>query len=316
MRMPKGFPPLTPRFQFPHALIRNPFGHAPRASRRTLGVAAAGAAALASVGVGLSAATAPANAAVSTPVVLSQPAGPPMIVVPAGPAPSLQLPAQANPAFHPSRPAAHVRLTSTERPRGHGATRQAPAAHSPTAHSASGHGATQQARAAHRAPAARTATRHAWTVHPAQLRPYLIYDSVTPSAIPAHHEIATYATGGYAVAPSQVAGRKVLWIDTNGSDPGAAALDVEPGDATPSMAATWAWHKLHADPHGLAIIYTMQSEWPAAQAAVGSLPANMRSHVRWWIADPTGYPHIVPGSNATQWYWGTNYDITTAKPNF
>ncbi len=268
------------------------------------------------MGVGLSAAAAPANAAVSTAAVLSQPAAPPMIVVPAGGAPSLQLPAQAVPLSHPSSPAAHVRLTSTERPRGHAATQHAPAAHSATAHPATGRRATQQASAGHQAPAARAATQHARAVHSAPARPYLIYDSVTPSAIPAHHEIATYATGGYAVAPSQVAGRHVLWIDTNGSDPGAAALDVEPGDATPSMAATWAWHKLHADPHGLAIIYTMQSEWPAAQAAVGSLPANMRSHVRWWIADPTGYPHIVPGSNATQWYWGTNYDISIAKPNF
>jgi hypothetical protein len=291
-------------------------------------------AALASLGVGLSATTAPADAAVSTAGVLSQAAGPPMIVVPAGPAPSLQLPARAVPTFHPTRPA-HVRLASTERPREHAARRPAPAAHAATGHatahqsSAGHHRAAHQAGAAHRARAAHAGTRHAWTGHAAghsaaarhpapsrPARPYLIYDSVTPSAIPAHHEIATYATGGYAVAPSQVAGRKVLWIDTNGSDPRASALDVEPGDATPSMAATWAWRKLHSDPHGIAIIYTMQSEWRAAQAAVGHLPARMRSHVRWWIADPTGYPHIVPGANATQWYWGSNFDITTAKPNF
>ena len=42
----------------------------------------------------------------------------------------------------------------------------------------------------------------------------------------------------------------------------------------------------------------------------------MQSHVRWWIADPTGVDHIVPGASATQWYWGHNYDITTAKPGF
>jgi hypothetical protein len=149
---------------------------------------------------------------------------------------------------------------------------------------------------------------------PAQ--PYQFYDSVTPSAIPAGQEIATYADGPFAVSPSQVAGQKVLWIDTNGSDPSANALDVEPGDATPSQAATWTQQKLTADPHAVAIIYTMQSDWPATQSAVASLPTWMQSHVRWWIADPTGTPHMVPGANATQWYWGQNYDISTANPGF
>ena len=129
--------------------------------------------------------------------------------------------------------------------------------------------------------------------------------------------IATYATGPYAASPGAVAGRKaVLWIDTHGTDPQAAALDVEPGDATPSMAANWAWQRLQAHPREHAIIYTMRSEWAAAQASIGTLPRWMQHHVRWWIADPTGYPHVVPGSNATQWYWGTHYDITTATPGF
>jgi hypothetical protein len=170
-------------------------------------------------------------------------------------------------------------------------------------------------------PAARhtvTAARAAAAGHAARARakPYLIYDSVTPANIPAHHEIATYADGGYAVPASQVAGKHVLWIDTNGSDPRAAALDVEPGDATPAGAAAWAKAKLTAHPRGTAIIYTMRSDWAAAQAAVDTLPGHMRDQVRWWIADPTGTPHIVPGAQATQWYWGPNYDITTATPGF
>jgi hypothetical protein len=151
----------------------------------------------------------------------------------------------------------------------------------------------------------------------APARPYEIYDSVTPSAIPAGHEIATYADGPFAVSPSAVAGKQVLWIDTNGSDPHASALDVEPGDVTPTQAGTWAAQKLQANPQGQAIIYTMQSEWPAAQAAVQSaVPAGEQSHVRWWIADPTGVPHMVPGASATQWYWGSSYDISTANPGF
>ncbi|HTZ92173.1 MAG TPA: hypothetical protein VMB74_07255 [Streptosporangiaceae bacterium] len=145
-------------------------------------------------------------------------------------------------------------------------------------------------------------------------RPYEFYDSVTPSAIPPGKIVATYASGPFAVSQAQVAGRpQVLWIDTNGSDPKADVLDVEPGDATPSMAASWAYAKLHAEPNSLACIYTMLSEWPATQAAIATLPASMQSHIRWWIADPNGIPHIVPGANATQWYWGSSYDISSAN---
>ena len=107
-----------------------------------------------------------------------------------------------------------------------------------------------------------------------------------------------------------------MWIDVYGTDYEASALDVEPSDATPTDAANWAWHRLTAHPNALAHIYTSLSEWPAVQAAVATLPAWMRAHIRWWIADPTGSPHVVPGSDATQWYWGQTYDITTATPRF
>jgi hypothetical protein len=149
-------------------------------------------------------------------------------------------------------------------------------------------------------------------------QPYQIYDSVTPSAIPASSQaVAVYANGNYAASPSQVGHRGlVLWIDTNGSDPNADVLDVEPGDATPAQAATWVAQKLDASPNSVAIVYTMMSEWPAVQADINALPWWMPSHTRYWIADPTGVPHVVPGSQATQWYWGQNYDISTALPNF
>lgn len=150
---------------------------------------------------------------------------------------------------------------------------------------------------------------------PAPAQPYQVYDSVTPSQIPAGQPVATYADGGYAVNPANVAARShVTWIDTNGSDPKAAALDVEPGDATPQMAAQWAWQKLHNAAGQVAVIYTYRAEWPATQAAIATLPQAMQHQVRWWIADPTGVPHVVPGAQATQWYWGHNYDISTALP--
>ena len=170
-------------------------------------------------------------------------------------------------------------------------------------------------------PAAKTAAkvtpaRHA-RHHTAPARPYQMYDSVTPSAIPGGKAVATYADGPYAASPAALHGHHVTWIDTNGTDPkGATVLDVEPGDATPAGAATWAAQRLDTHPHSTAVIYTMRSEWAAAQTSIAGLPHWQQHHVRWWIADPTGTPHIVPGSDATQWYWGTHYDISTVNPRF
>jgi len=149
-------------------------------------------------------------------------------------------------------------------------------------------------------------------------QPYTIYDSVTPSALPSSSQaVAVYADGNYAASPTQVGKRGlVLWIDTNASDTHADVLDVEPGDATPSQAATWVQQKLNATPNSTAIVYTMKSDWGAVQSAVNALPWWMPSHTRYWIADPTGVPHLVPGSQATQWYWGQNYDMSMAAPNF
>jgi hypothetical protein len=147
-------------------------------------------------------------------------------------------------------------------------------------------------------------------------QPLQFYDSVTPSAIPAGNVIATYSTGRYAVSAAAVASRPTIWIDTQGTDPGASVLDIEPGDATPAMAATWVAAKLTSDPTARARLYTMLSEWPAVQAAIATLPSWMQARVRYWIADPTGVQHMVPGANATQWYWGASYDISTADPGF
>jgi len=185
------------------------------------------------------------------------------------------------------------------------------AGHGPAAHGSAGTQAAGKAVVTHSpAPAHHKAPRRVG-------RPYVFYDSVTPTAIPAHRAVATYATGNYAASPADVAGRRtVLWIDTTGTDYKASALDIEPGDATPPVAANWARQRLSAYPHAVARLYTMQSEWPAVKAAVAALPAWMHSHIRYWIADPTGVPHMVPGSQATQWYWGSSYDISTAAPNF
>lgn len=152
----------------------------------------------------------------------------------------------------------------------------------------------------------------------APAQPYTIYDAVRPDAIPSgQQQVAVYGNGNYQASWSAVHGRsRVLWIDTNGSNPGCDVLDVEPGDATPSGAAVWVRQRLTRWPNHLAVVYTMRSEWNQVKAAIASLPGPMQSRVRYWIADPTGVPHIVPGSNATQWYWGSNFDKTMALPGF
>ena len=232
-------------------------------------------------------------------------------------------------ALTSSAPAAHVADHHSASVKSAAAAKSAPAktatANSTPAKSAAPAPAAVAAKPAAPAPAAPAAARPAPAAPAAvpapvaqpapQPQPYQVYDSVTPSAIPAGAAVATYADGGYAASPAAVAGRShVTWIDTSGSDPRAAALDVEPGDATPATAASWTWQKLHAAAGSIAVIYTMRSEWPATQAAIATLPAAMQHQVRWWIADPTGVNHVVPGASATQWYWGSSYDISTALP--
>jgi hypothetical protein len=158
----------------------------------------------------------------------------------------------------------------------------------------------------------RTARDHASTSS-GPVKPYLIYDSVLPGALPADHVVAVYATGPYAVPASAVRGRKqVLWLDVRGTDPAASVLDIEPGCASPAVAPSWTSDRLSTYPGSLAVLYTSLAEWPLVQAEVAGLPAWMRARIRWWIANPTGYPHLVPGSDATQWYWGSSVDISTA----
>lgn len=149
-------------------------------------------------------------------------------------------------------------------------------------------------------------------------KPYDIYDSVTPTDIPSSQgNVATYANGPFQASWSDVHGRSnVLWIDTRGDNPGANVLDVEPGDATPTEAADWVKARLAAQPGSAAIVYTFRAEWGAVKDAIGTLPSNLQSKVKYWIADPTGVPHVVAGSSATQWYWGSHYDISTADPGF
>jgi hypothetical protein len=219
---------------------------------------------------------------------------------PAGPASqppaTIRPPATAGPgAAQASAPAVQTTAAagSTPAPAASGASAASPAAHA-RAEAATRRAARKRAR-----------------------EPFLIYDSAIPDAIPAGRIIATYADGPHPAAVEATAGAaRVYWIDIEGTDTAAQAIDVEPGCASPLAAANWARAKLAADPSAKAIIYTMISEWPTVRADVATLPVWMQKRVRWWIADPTGQPHVVAGAQATQWYWGPKYDISTALASF
>jgi hypothetical protein len=199
--------------------------------------------------------------------------------------------------------------------------------HSPTVPSASAASAQASSRSTTKpapkpAPKSATGGSGGTTTHaaatPTQVtssQPVLFYDSVEPGVLPAGQAAAVYADGPFGTSIAAVAGHgNVLWIDVNGSDPNANVLDVEPGDATPAGAAAWVSSKLTASPSSQAIVYTFIAEWPSVIAAINTLPASMQSHVKYWIADPTGVPHILPGAAATQWAWGPQYDSDLAQP--
>jgi len=209
--------------------------------------------------------------------------------------------------------AQHAAVAAKQEPAKQQAVKQQPAKQQPAKQAAKQQPAKPVAKAAAAKPKAVAKPKAA----AAPAKPYTLYDSVTPSSIPAGEAAAVYANGNYAASASQANGHgRVLWIDVNGSNPSANVLDVEPGDATPAGAAVWVQQRLSSHPKEVAIVYTMRSQWQAVKDNVAHLPGWMQSKVRYWIADPTGVPHVVPGSSATQWYWGAHYDITTANPEF
>lgn len=53
--------------------------------------------------------------------------------------------------------------------------------------------------------------------------------------------------------------------------------------------------------NSVAIVYTRMSDWQAVKDDMGALRGRMQSSVRYWTADPTGVPHVVPRFSATQW---------------
>ena len=150
-----------------------------------------------------------------------------------------------------------------------------------------------------------------------------IYDSIFVGDLPKKSYVAVYGNGLYKADMAAVRKRKplgVLLIDVIGNSPEFNMLDIETFDATPQDAPPWV--RKHVDhfgidnPHVHARLYCNLSTWPLAKAQTNQLPWEYRRHIRWHIANPTGRPHLVPGSTATQWYWGRGYDRSLAHREY
>jgi hypothetical protein len=129
-----------------------------------------------------------------------------------------------------------------------------------------------------------------------------MFDSTTPAAIPAGSLVAGYVDGAYAWKPREWARFPLndqLAITVVGQA-GARIADVETGDLGPGSGALWAKRELIAGRRPT--LYSNLSTWEAVVWALKSLGADP-SMVDWWAADPTGSPHLVPGSVATQYAW-------------
>jgi hypothetical protein len=145
----------------------------------------------------------------------------------------------------------------------------------------------------------------------------VMQDSTTPDSIPADAQaIAGYVNGAKSEWPANAWGRfttkYVRHIDVLAAGVG-DVLDVETGDATPGEARGWL-EEYWANP---------RSEWWPALYCNKSTWAEMGEQVKGvnfvlWLADPTSIPHIIPGSQATQYAWdGTNnIDYSVTEPAF
>jgi hypothetical protein len=141
----------------------------------------------------------------------------------------------------------------------------------------------------------------------------IMYDSVTPSAIPTNAAlVAGYVDGRYAWSGAEWArfphSVKVR-IATRASTNDGHVLDVEQGDATPTQATRWVVMRRAAgvDPS----VYCNASTWPSVRAAFESAGV---APPHYWIAHYDGLTAIPSGAVAKQYNdpprSGGNYDIS------
>ena len=95
----------------------------------------------------------------------------------------------------------------------------------------------------------------------------------------------------------------VFTITTTGGS-AAKIIDCETGDVEiPGLASA-------LSVSGADWIYIDKYQWQRYFSTLQELRTNKGVVPKWWIADWTNVPHLVPGSDATQWTSETNYDVS------
>ena len=138
-----------------------------------------------------------------------------------------------------------------------------------------------------------------------------IFDAVDVSAIPINADIILAYIDGqwptYEAVKTRFPNARILTITTIGDKP-ADICDVERYDATPEIGAAGVRQGLYPT------LYSDTSTKPTLDSLLNGFPWQ------WYAADPTGVPHIVPGSVATQYGWpaqtGGDYDISLSEPDY
>ena len=147
-----------------------------------------------------------------------------------------------------------------------------------------------------------------------------MYDSTNCNAIPVDAvAVAGYVDGAVYTWPEACWSRwnpqttRLIKISVWGPWHAGNCLDIETGDATPEQAGPWAYNRIQ---NGVIhpICYCSVSNFSKVIASL--VKAEVRSQSQLWVADPTGVPHIYPGSDATQYGWNAGYDLSLCQPWF
>lgn len=140
-----------------------------------------------------------------------------------------------------------------------------------------------------------------------------MYDSTRPNLIPSSAAIVcVYINGRYAVdiaaVQKQFPHARILEIDVLGNAPDASIKDVENFDIPVSSVQEVCMARFQKHPNALTRLYCNLSTWPGVKDQVRGLSEAAKSNIRYWIANPTEIAHLVPGSDATQYFWGSTFD--------
>lgn len=136
------------------------------------------------------------------------------------------------------------------------------------------------------------------------------WDSVNPLSIPSDAEaVFWYIDGRVSKWPVGALDRFSTPLKlsiTTASHPDADINDCETGDDTPVQSAAWAHDRVSRGK--IARIYSNLSTWPELLRLCNDIP------VLWFVANPTGVPHILTGATATQYAW-SSLNQTGGVPN-